>query len=293
VALFVFPCVFFASNPSDAPISYRTGASEVRITFFATDDHNQPVPNIGRDDFAIVDNEVVLRDFRSLNPSNETPLDIVLLVDASGSVAPQFHAVITDILDLASMTAAVPGDQMSLITFAGSQPALLCHGDCSVAVLEEKFAEVKPSGLTPLFDALDYSARYLSSRHAPGTQQVLILLSDGNDTASRSTSRDALNSVLASGAILYAIDITPRPHVSEGSASLQSTAQATGGRSLSLQNGAADALQSVLADLRASYVVTYSLPNRSAGFHSLRILPKHDSKLHFHCRRGYFYEESR
>jgi len=52
--------------------------------------------------------------------------------------------------------------------------------------------------------------------------------------------------------------------------------------------GEADILHAVLADLRASYVVTYQLPSRSAGFHALRILPKHNLNLRFHCRRGYF-----
>jgi hypothetical protein len=70
-------------------------------------------------------------------------------------------------------------------------------------------------------------------------------------------------------------------------------AEATGGRSFSVQDDAADVLEAALADLSASYVVTYPLPSRMAGFHSLRILPKHNLNLRFHCRRGYFYDEGR
>jgi hypothetical protein len=57
-----------------------------------------------------------------------------------------------------------------------------------------------------------------------------------------------------------------------------------------MQDGAVQAMQNIFADLHASYVVTYRLPSRTAGFHSLRILPKHNLNLRFHCRRGYFYE---
>jgi hypothetical protein len=80
---------------------------------------------------------------------------------------------------------------------------------------------------------------------------------------------------------------------SDGKYWLQQMAEATGGRSFSFQTGEASILQAVLADMHASYVVTYQLPSRAAGFHSLRILPKHNLNLRFHCRRGYFYEESR
>jgi hypothetical protein len=70
-------------------------------------------------------------------------------------------------------------------------------------------------------------------------------------------------------------------------------ADATGGRSFSAQDDVTDVLEAALADLRASYVVTYALPSHAAGFHSLRILPKHNLNLRFHCRRGYFYDEVR
>ena len=53
-----------------------------------------------------------------------------------------------------------------------------------------------------------------------------------------------------------------------------------------------ESVKGALADLRASYVVTYQLPSRAVGFHSLRILPKHNLNLRFHCRNGYYYEAS-
>jgi hypothetical protein len=40
-------------------------------------------------------------------------------------------------------------------------------------------------------------------------------------------------------------------------------------------------------------VVSYALPSRQKGFHSLRILPKHNLNLQFHSRKGYYYDEVR
>jgi hypothetical protein len=53
VLLAVFPCLLCARADNDAPtIRYRTGTSEVRVTFFATDENNRLVASIDRNDFA-------------------------------------------------------------------------------------------------------------------------------------------------------------------------------------------------------------------------------------------------
>lgn len=293
VLLAVFPCVFFASTKDGAPpVSFRSNTSEVRIAFFATDENNRLVEKLGKDDFAVVDSEIVIRDFRSLTQSNETALDVVMLVDASESVAPRLHGITEDVLHLVSQNAQTGGDAFSVITFAGLTPSVLCARDCTNLGTEPKLLSMKAAGPTPLFDALAFTARFISSRHTPGVRQVLILFSDGNDTISLTSSREALDAIATSGALVYTIDLDSSKPASNGSAVLRQMAEATGGRYFSVHNGVGNVLQTALEDLRASYVVTYQLPSRTAGFHSLRILPKHNLNLRFHCRRGYFYEES-
>ena len=291
--LLVFPCVFSASSTSDAPAaSYRTTTSEVRVAFFATDQNNHPVESVEQDDFAVVDSGFVIRDFRSLTRSNETALDVVLLVDASESVAPRFRATVNDVLQLVSEESAA-ADNVSVVSFAGLRPVLLCTGDCRGPEAAKKLLAVKAAGVTPLFDTLTYAADFLSRRQSAGVRPVLILFSDGYDTISMTSAHDALEAVIASGAPLYTIDLSESGHDSAGSAVLQQMAEATGGRSFCIRDGAVNVLQAVLGDLRASYLVTYLLPSRAPGFHPLHILPKHNLKLRFHCRSGYYYEKDR
>jgi len=290
---FVFPCVFSASGAHDAPLaSYRVNTSEVRISFFATDDSNHPVETINKDDFAVVDSGMVIREFRSLTRSNETALDVVALVDASESVVPRFQTTVHDVLQLVSQESLATDDNISIVLFTGLEPVLLCTEDCRTPEAEKRLLTLKAAGVTPLFDALAYAADFVSRRQTPGVRPVLILFSDGNDTISRTSAREALEAVIASGALLYTIDLNGPKYDSAGSAALQRMAEATGGRSFSIQEGAVNVLQAVLADLRASYLVTYQLPSRAPGFHSLRILPKHNLNLRFHCRSGYYYEKS-
>jgi VWFA-related protein len=293
VLLAFFPCLFYASSTSDDPLTtYHTGTSEVRISFFATDERNHPVENLGKDDFAIVDDDMVIRDFRSLVRASDTALDLVLVVDDSESVAPRFQEVQQDILKLISFESLSARDRVSVVTFAGMRPTIFCVQDCGTPAVRQRLLAAKAEGATPLFDAVNYTARLVTSQPAPAARQVVILFSDGHDTISMASYRDAVQAMIASGALLYAVNVErSQDSSSQGSRTLQQLAESTGGRSFQLPDHAVDLLQAVLADLRASYIVTYQLPNRTAGFHSLRILPKHNLNLHFHCRKGYKYDD--
>jgi len=283
----------FAGSANEPPTAtYRTAVSEVRIAFFATDEHNRAIDKISKDDFAVVDNGMVVRDFRSLMRSGETTLDVVAVVDASESVATRFQATVKDVLQLVSQKQLASDDNISVMSFGGLQPVVICVHNCRSAAAGQRLLAVKAAGATPLFDALAYGADFISSRHTPGVRPVLILFSDGDDTISKTSARDALEALIASGALLYAVDLNKPGEISRGSDAMQQMAEMTGGRYFSAGEGAVRVLEAALEDLRASYVVTYQLPSHAVGFHSLRILPKHNLNLRFHCRNGYYYESS-
>ena len=215
---------------------------------------------------------------------------MVAVVDASESVAPRFQATVNDVLQLVSQGQLATDDNISVMTFSGLQPVVICTRNCRSAVAGKKLLAVKAAGATPLFDALADGARFISNRRTPGVRPVLILFSDGDDTISRTSARDALEAVVASGALLYAIDLNKPGEVSRGSDALQQMAEMTGGRFFPAGESAVRVLQAALEDLRASYVVTYQLPHYAIGFHWICILPKHNLNLRFHSRNGYYYE---
>lgn len=294
VLLAFFPCLFYASTTTsdDLLTTYRTGTSEVRLSFFATDERNRPVQTLSKEDFAIVDSDIVIRDFRSLERASDTALDLVLLVDDSESVAPRFQQLQQNILKVISSGSLSANDRVSVVTFSGMQPAVLCAYDCAAPATRQRLLAAKAEGSTPLFDAVNYTAHLMTSQHEPAARQVVILFSDGHDTISRASYRDALQAMLASGALLYTVHVDRSlDPFSPGGRALKQMAESTGGRGFELADHAVDLLDAVLCDLHASYVVTYQLPNRNAGFHSLRILPKHNLNLQFHCRKGYNYDD--
>lgn len=286
-------------DPLGVPM-FRIAVSEIQVTFFATDENNHPLATVTKSDFAVVDNEYVVRNFRSLTRSDEASLDVVALVDLSESVAPRFRAAMSDVMQLVAREQSIPDDNLSVLTFGGMSggmgPVILCSNGCHASDTMSKLQAMKSGSATPLFDALIFGADFNSHHCRPGVRPVLILFSDGNDTISLHSAREALDAVLARGALIYSVDIGTPESRSPGSVFLRRVSDATGGRYFTLrssqQGGTATVLNAALEDLRDSYVVTYDLPSHQAGFHSLRLLPTHNLNLTFHSRNGYYYEPS-
>lgn len=287
------------SNDSSSLPTYRSEVSEVRISFFATDENNHPVANLTRSDFAVIDSELVIRKFRSFAPSDETSLEVVALVDLSESVAPRIRIALHDVQELVAREQSTPDDNVAVLYFGafggisgGLRPTILCSSGCRSPNSVSGLLAAKSSGTTPLFDALVLGADFISHHRRAGARPVLILFSDGNDTTSLHSERDALDELAAAGVLVYSVDMGKSTSLSAGSTFLRQVSDASGGRYFPLQDGVANVMSAVLEDLRASYVVTYDLPSREAGFHSLRLMPTHILNLTFHSRNRYYYEPS-
>ena len=270
------------------PTTYHSTVAEVRLTFFASE-RDQSVAQLKQDDFAVVDNGLVVRDFRSFSRSGVTQLEILLLVDSSESVLPRFKQEITDVLQLVSQTPSLADDRVSVVSFGGREPRILCEGNCQSASAEEHLSAATADGQTPLFDAVLFAADFLAKHHDPAARPVLILFTDGADTISRNSASDAVAAALASEAQIYAVDLGKAQSFPHGTLTLQNMTAATGGRYFTTGEGAAKVLSAVLEDLQAGYIVTYRLPDRTAGFHWVRILPTRNPNLQFRCRHGYHY----
>jgi VWFA-related protein len=288
--------LFGLSTPSGSQessnLTYHSTVSEVRLVFFATDEHNHSVEGLQKDDFAVVDDEMVIRDFRSFTRSDLIKLDVIVLIDSSESVLPHFEQEITDVVQLISQCPWGPEDNLSVLSFSGMEAHFVCAGNCRSSFTADRLASLPKGGATPLFDAVEIAANFLIQRRQPDVWPVIILFSDGEDTISKASFHGALEKILASEAQIYAIDISSPGRPSNGTATLQRIADDSGGRRVRISEGAVRIFNDVIDDLHSARVVTYVLPESSSDFHSIRILPTHNLKLQFRCRRGYYYHDS-
>jgi VWFA-related protein len=277
------------SNAADAPsVTYHSTVSEVRLTFVATNGRNQAVGDLQRGDFAVVDNDVVIRNFRSFNHSSETTLNTVVLIDSSESVMRQFRKEIVEVLNLTTGAQWMPQDKLSIVSIAGAKEEIICADDCRSASAAQKVAALANGGLTPLFDAVTDTAQSFIDQKDASSRPVIILFSDGDDTNSNASFRDAMTAILRSEAQVYAVDLNNPKNPSQGTAVLQQMAEASGGRYFTMRDGPAKILSSIMGDLHSAEVVTYVPPLSNQSFHSVTILPTHNLNLQFRCRRGYY-----
>lgn len=126
---------------------------------------------------------------------------------------------------------------------------------------------MRAKGMTTLNDAIVDAAKALSQRAEK--RKAIIVLSDGMDTSSRASAEKALESALAVGASIYAVDMS----ATEGSnfrnslsaAILRGFAEKSGGRFVSTPGGPAlrDAFQSIAEELGHQYTVAYRPLNRA------------------------------
>lgn len=274
-----------------ADVTLRSDATEVRMTFSTTDRNNRVIGTVQPHDFAIVDQDMVVRDFRSFARSEYTRLDVALLVDASESITPQYRQEIASAVQIIAGASGIPDESFSVLSFRDLKPAVICEKNCrDLMNADEQFPVMKSGGLTPLYDSIVFAARRLGrgddSREA---KRILILFSDGDDTISLSSYEDALDAAVENDVAIYTVDTSSRPHNVRGSMALRAVSANTGGRYFPIEAGTAKVVDAILEDFHATYTVAYKLPTRAAGFHQVRILPTHDLGLQFHCRRGYYY----
>ncbi len=278
-----------ATAGDPAELIYRSSVNEVRLNFSATDQNNLGVATLQASDFAVVDKDVIVRNYQSFTRSDWTKVEIAILVDASESVTPRFRQETTDILELVSQTAGVPDENISMVSFHGLEPALLCAGDCRASHAADRLPALRAGGLTPLFDTIVFASDFLSHRGDAHAEKILIVFSDGADTISRNSLSDAIDASLKNEVQLDCLDLNRPGYSSRGAAALYRLANATGGLYFSPPHGATEAWNAILEGFRATYTVSYRLPSHASGFHTVRILPTHNVQLQFRSRSGYYY----
>ena len=286
-------CSAFAQTvaiPSDA--AFRSTVREVRVTFSATDRNDHAVTGLQSSDFAVVDRDLVVRQFRSFTRTEFTRLDVVVLFDASQSITPQFRQELADAVQFLTQAVEVPDASVSVIAFRDLKPVTVCSGNCRAMMSGGQFLKIESGGLTPLYDAVVEASRQLGRNRDPRVRRVVLVFSDGADTISLNSFGDALDSALVNDVAVYTVDVSRQPHNMPGSLVLRSLSVNTGGRYFTVETGSAPVVAAVLEDFHSAYTVAYKLPSRRSGFHQIRILPSHDLSLRFHCRRGYSYSDT-
>jgi len=249
------------SQQEDDVVRVNTDLVVLNIT--VTDKAGQYVPGLRLSDFTIFeDGKEVSTQLVSSFSVHESPFASVVLLDTSGSMESR--------LSLARSAAIRFLDRLR-----EEDVAAVYKFDSKVEQVQEFSTSrdlapmaygVRAKGMTTLNDAIVDAAKALSAR--PEKRKAIIVLSDGVDTYSKVSSEKAVESALAIGASIYAVDMSanegPGFHNQQSAAILKSFAEKSGGRFVATPGGPAlrEAFASIAEELGHQYTIAYRPLNR-------------------------------
>jgi Ca-activated chloride channel family protein len=237
-----------------------------------------PVADLTAQNFVVTDNGVVQDVTAEL--LGVEPLRLSLLLDISASVSGKRLASLVS-ASRSLVLALQPEDQLSLTVFAHGFESLVPMGRDRRAALDA-LTGLSGSGATALRDAL-YVALMTTSDERSLT--LLLLFSDGHDTASFLTEDIVLEIARRSNAVVHAVHVRPDPFLGR-------LTQATGGRMWSVQSDRQlqELFGRVMDEMRARYLLTYSPTGpRTAGWHQVKVSLK-GARGDVTAKPGYFVE---
>jgi VWFA-related protein len=187
----------------DDRAAFSTAVDLVALTVTLTDLRQQLISGLAATDFAVFE-DGVLQDV-SFFAAGRIPLDLAVLLDTSSSMS--------EILKTAQAAAigfvetAQPGDRVSVIQFNSS--AKIVHPlDGDLARASDAIRRTGAQGSTALYNGLYMAMTEMvrSRRHSLDVRrQAIVVLSDGQDTASLVHYDDVMALAKESGIALYTI----------------------------------------------------------------------------------------
>jgi len=176
--------------------TFRSGVDAVALDVLVTR-RGGAVPGLTADDFTVFDNGVE-QEIDALMV-DDAPVTLLLVLDTSGSVR---GAPLTQLraAALAAAEALRPTDRVGLVTF--SDKLRLAVEPSPPAKLSESLARVRGGGATALYDGT-FAALALRGRAVGRT--VMLVFSDGYDTASWLDPLDVLDAARRSDVVVYGV----------------------------------------------------------------------------------------
>lgn len=210
----------------------------------------------------------------------QTPLAVSLLIDSSASMRAELPLAQQAASDFVARLR--PGDVAQVVDF-DRRVQVLQPFTSDRAALEGAIQRVRPSGSTSMYNAVYIALQELAALPQPSPEElrrdVIIVLSDGEDTTSLVTFDSVLDSAKRSKSVIYTIGLgstggVMRSREADPEFALRALAQETGGRLFLTRTGAAlpDIYTQIADELASQYVVGYVSSNtQPSGYRRITV----------------------
>jgi len=257
-----------AQTPQRPPPTFEVGIEVINLNLSVTDGRNNYVTELGERDFAVFEDGI--RQELSLFTHENLPISMVVLIDTSASMdekLPQARAAAARFVKTLR-----PQDSAQIVQF-NDRATVLQDFTAEFPLLEGAIQRTVASGPTALHNALYISLKELAKQKKAGElkRRAIVLLSDGEDTASLVDDEQVLELARKTEINIYAISLRPnrpqdrmRQAFSQAEYLLTALSRDTGGRvffpnSLSELDRVYDR---IAEELRTQYSLGYVSSNR-------------------------------
>ncbi len=287
------------------PRVFRSGTSLVNLTATVTDREGRPIRGLRKEDFSVFD-EGVPQELAFFATGEKVPVSLGLLVDTSGSMIDKLDDVEDALRHLLEMLG--PDDQVFLMEFAVGADMIASFAGGRDRV-RGALGRLEAHGGTALYDGVVDAIREVT--RGAHQKRAVIVVTDGNDTNSLRSAREARDEVTRSESLVYALGIGHRAQRSfwrsfwqHGTpendsvdiGALRRLSEPTGGRAYLLEDAHRDgqdliarAIAEIGAALREQYSLGYYPPPADGKARLRRIEVKVSDRAHrVRARTGYW-----
>jgi VWFA-related protein len=268
-AVILFLCVPLLEGQAPPESRDYKIVSDVKLVILdvaAKDSGGGLVSGLRRENFRVFDNgkEQPIRVFSG----EDSPVTVGILIDHSGSMTAKRKEVITAALAL--IRESNPKDELFVVSFGDrvtfDLPAEVPFTD-DHALLRAALGQRAAEGRTALNDAIAASLSHLAKGNRD--RKTLVLISDGGDTASRSTAHDVIQMAKSSGATIHALGIYDEDgdDHERDLGFLKRLTEITGGE-LVIERKTTDfvaACRRISRDIRSRYTIGFRPPDAISG----------------------------
>ena len=290
--LLMLPALVLKPTGEQRPVDLRgkdnfKAASELVTTAVTVRDRDgRLITTLEQQDF-IVEEDGVAQPITQFTKTR-VPVSLALTLDISDSMRGQrmtdARGAVANFLD----KLLAVDDEASLLGF-NHETRMFSQWTTERSGMRLKLDEIKPSGGTALYDALDAALPLFESRRHP--RAALLLVSDGADTASDVTPTVLKQKLVRSDVFLYAIGIDTldaRNSSRINPFTLNELTSQSGGYTEIIRNTAelGPATERIADELNHQYVIGYTPATRGDGtYHTVRVRVTNDA-YRVRARRG-------
>lgn len=265
--------------------SFHTSANFVLIDVSVTTSKGVPVGGLKPENFEVRENgrpQEILR-----FDSGSASVAMVVAADFSGSMKPRQMGVASGVGTLAGLLQ--PDDEAGLLLF---NEYILPLDELAPMEWRTALMERVPTGQTAIYDAVHQGLEKLAA--SSHQRRVLIVLSDGADTASRTKRSELFEALRATGALVYCVGLFKPGEAQTDAGLLRDIAERSGGLAY-FQEEAGDltpVFERIMRDLRSRYVLMFRAEGMTEGEAEVRRISVtardgEGKKLRIRARREY------